>query len=465
MAGRRSKKRQQGGHETPEQAIGRVAIAFLHWLDDHPGQELRADELLLLVTQLAHIKAALGVTNPADWPSETIDEIFAIVAEQPQLDPDGDLARRGGVALSIFVDFLTRTGRWKPHNDEQASRAAIDRARQETLDAPDPGSPVVRLPAQWSARLGGVARGGDGSDADHDRSHDGDGFDDFDDFDEWEDDLADAEDDLDPADPGLLADAAALFVQASGLRPGDVVPVVVPPVEDEWAALSGTPLLRHLRSLVAWVGTGRKLAGDGLLTPRDLTWWVDHHELPIPEADRDITEAFALVDAWNAAVDGELIIVRGRRAMRGPRADLIDGPASPERVLLGRELVDLLISDVLVRTADPSATEIASYAATLPVLVALCSEQGQDLAVLPPEPIGDLADDATEDEETQALLSVLVFDKLRLLQTFGLVPTGTGPVAIPEGLRPAVVASINAPSAPFRIDAEPGAVPVQDPVD
>lgn len=462
MAGRRNRKRQRGGHETPEQAIGRVAIAFLHWLDDHPSGTLRADDLLLAVTQLAHIKAALGVTNPADWPAETIDEIAAVIAEQPHLDPDGDLARHGAAALSIFVDFLVETGRWKPHNDERASRAAIDRARSAALAAPDPTGPVDRLPVQWSTRLSGTdgAGGADGAGADH-RLDVGDA----DDFDEWEDDLAATADDLDPADPGLLADAAALFVQATGLGPGDVVPVAVPPVEEEWAALSGTPLLHHLRALVAWIGPGRKLTGGGLLTPRDLTWWVGQHELPVPETDRDVTEAFALVDAWNAAVDGEVISVRGRRAVRGPRADLLDGPATPERVLLGRALVDLVISDVLVRTADPTATEIAAYAATLPVLVTLCSERGQDLAVLPPEPIGDLADDATEDEETQALLSVLVFDKLRLLQAFGLVPAGTGPVAIPVGLRPAVVASINAPSAPFRIDAEPGAVPLQDPVD
>ena len=468
MAGRRNKKRQRGGTETPQEMVGRVAVGFLHWLDDHPSRDLATEDLLLQVTRLATIKAALGVTNPADWPAGTIDELFAVLAEQPGLDPEGDLLGTGPATLSVFFDFLTGTGRWKAHNDESSSRAAVERARQQALAAPDPTGSVVRLPAQWSTRLGDDLDGAPGSDrvgdvgqfGDFDNLDDLDALDDLDeldDFDEWEDDL--------DTDPGLLADVAALFVQATGLEPGDVVPVAVPPAADEWAALSGTPLLRHLRALVAWVGTGRTLGDDGLPTSRDLAWWVGHHELPIPETDRDVTEAFALVDAWTAAVDGELIRVRGRRAVRGPRADLLDGPATPERVLLARELVDLVISDVLVRTADPTATEIAAYAATLPVLVTMCSDRGQDLAALPPEPVDELDDDATEDEETRALLSVLVFDKLRLLQAFGLVPTGTGPVAVPAGLRPAVVASINAPSAPFRISPEPGAVPLQDPVD
>lgn len=56
-----------------------------------------------------------------------------------------------------------------------------------------------------------------------------------------------------------------------------------------------------------------------------------------------------------------------------------------------------------------------------------------------------------------------MFDTLRMLQSFGIVPAVEGRAAIPDGLRAAVVAAINSPSAPFRIDLEPGAVPLPEP--
>lgn len=59
-----------------------------------------------------------------------------------------------------------------------------------------------------------------------------------------------------------------------------------------------------------------------------------------------------------------------------------------------------------------------------------------------------------------------MFDTLRMLHSFGIVPAVEGQVAIPVGLRPAVVvAAINTPGAPFRIDLESGAVPLPEPED
>lgn len=452
MAGRRNNRRARGRTETPDELVSRVVKGFRHWLDDHPSPVLPADELLVDITGLAHLKSTIGVSNPADWPAEAIEEVFELLAQEPRIDPTGRLGRDGFAALSVFFDFLTSTGRWKPHNDERASRAALDRAAR-MVPATDPDALVTRLPAEWAGRpvddraIGfgdGFGESGDGSD----------------------DTRGDEGGDEGELDPERLADAATEFAHAAGLRPGEVIVVPVPPADREWAALSATPLLHHLRSVLAWIGPGRRLDEPDMLAGDDLTWWIGHHQLPVPDGGgRDRIEALALVHVWHAAQQSGVVTVRGGQASRGPQADLLDGPASTAAIQLARELIDRVISAVMGRWADPEAIDIALHAATLAVVVALCRPAGYRTDALPADPRRTDPEQWDSGEQVErVMVGILVFDNLATLQSLGLLPELRGRASIPEGLRPAVVASIDAPSAPFRLDPAPGAVPVADPV-
>lgn len=79
----------------------------------------------------------------------------------------------------------------------------------------------------------------------------------------------------------VTLDDIAEFTATAQVPPGASVVVTVPAAAQEWAALSGSVLFRHLRAVTEWVGSGRAVSRNMVLDDADDRWWVDHHELPI----------------------------------------------------------------------------------------------------------------------------------------------------------------------------------------
>jgi len=98
----------------------------------------------------------------------------------------------------------------------------------------------------------------------------------------------------------------------------------------------------------------------------------------------------------------------------------------------------------------------------LQLFALLCRPDGQDLGYLR-EMDGKLARamrDGDAAERSAVLVCSAILREMRLLDQFGLLIDVDGIAQVPNGLRPAVVASINGPGAPFVIEHDKSAVPV-----
>jgi len=409
--------------------LDRVLDAYDRWLAGQPPGPAERDETVGVVRTLARYKVMLDEPNPADWAVGVTTEILEVLRVQP-------IAQVGLAdavpALHSYIDFLTATGRWKPQNDPRTVRDALDRARS---------APGTDIPSEWRLRLDRDERWDAGDNP-------------------YDDDLFD--EDLNDESAGTFIQGLDEFLETVEVRPDLPIDVTVPPAAQEWAVLSAMPLIVHLRAVAEWATPGRKLTRDGGLSRQDLEWWRTRHRLPIVRGDerREPPVDAALQAAWRVAQAAGLVSAQGRRATRGRVADLFD--ADPDiAVTFARLLVTLSINTVLDLTGVADSLQTAAIVGALSVLTAMCRPGGQDLHRFPKSI--DVTDLDVPDEEYPArMVASAVRHRLAVLAFFGVIPALRGEVSVPDGLRPALVPTVEATGSPLRITLEPGAVPLPD---
>src|SRR5664280_1812433 len=206
--------------------------------------------------------------------------------------------------MLTYVEFLVVTGRWKPHNDADATRAALsalgddlqgrftdpDRlsmagrlmqlAVDEGIDITEAGAldgfmqRYNEMPYEWRKRLT------DGSGMlphlpDNPR---------FDDPGLWDEESDNQESDDDEIGglgafgaEDILADLRATIdagIAAIGFEVDKPLRITVPDARSELAALLGTPLLARISALAEWTRPGRKVTSTGAMRRGDTAEWA-----------------------------------------------------------------------------------------------------------------------------------------------------------------------------------------------
>lgn len=141
MAGRRDRKRGDRGRarETPEEMIDRVVDAFDRWLEGRAPGAYRNSDVLDVVRSACEFKARYFEPNPADWPADVAGEVVGEVMPSKIIGVDPEFVAAIIPAMQVYLDFLVLTGRWKRHNDERATRAALTRLGDLAPRFGDPG--------------------------------------------------------------------------------------------------------------------------------------------------------------------------------------------------------------------------------------------------------------------------------------------------------------------------------------
>lgn len=409
--------------------LDRVVDAYDRWLAGQPPGPVERDETVRVVRTLARYKVMLDEPNPADWAVGVTTEILEVL----QVQPIAQVGLADAIpALHSYIDFLTATGRWKRHNDPRTVREVLDRAR------PAPGNDI---PPEWSLRLDPDERW-DARDNPYD------------------DELFD--EDFDDESARAFTQALDDLLETVVVRSDLPIDVTVPPAAQEWAVLSAMPLIVHLRAVAEWATPGRKLTRDGALSRQDLEWWRTRHRLPIVRGDerREPPVDAALQAAWRVAQAAGLVSAQERRATRGRAADLFD--TDPDiGVTFARLLVNLSINTVLEPTGVADSLQMTAVVGALSVLTAMCRPGGQDLDRFP-KSIGVTDLDVPDEEYPARMVAAAVRHRLAILALFGVIPAMQGQVSVPDGLRPALVPTVEATGSPLRITLEPGAVPLPD---
>lgn len=128
MTTKRSKRHSSGksGSETAEQMLERVLRAFDRWFIEREPDPDRLNEVADIVRTACELKGSvLGQPNPADWDQRSAAEVVGEAFPAKVLGVDGQYAEAVVPGMLTFIDFLTETGRWKSHNDAEATRTAL----------------------------------------------------------------------------------------------------------------------------------------------------------------------------------------------------------------------------------------------------------------------------------------------------------------------------------------------------
>ncbi len=112
--------------ETPQHMIDRVLRAFDRWLAQREPDQQRFSDMADIVRTACEMKSGqLGEPNPADWSPTTAAEVVGHVLPRKVVGVDDRYIATLVPAMLTYVEFLVVTGRWKPHNDADATRAAL----------------------------------------------------------------------------------------------------------------------------------------------------------------------------------------------------------------------------------------------------------------------------------------------------------------------------------------------------
>ncbi|WP_020543979.1 hypothetical protein [Nonomuraea coxensis] len=196
----------------------------------------------------------LGTWKRADLRNLLLDRMPKVV-EDPDAAADGMLP-----AVDAYLTFLSQTGRLTQRSDSLADlQAELDDVEDEFVDLMDE-----------------LAEDGD-DDADGDEEETGD-LGDLGDFEPFADELAD--------------------LDTIRLRPDSELA----------AAARQAPLIAKARDLALWVGSGRRVGEDTLLSDAEVEEALAAVGLPRPEVEGPIAEAVPyLWNIWNLAVDLEFL--------------------------------------------------------------------------------------------------------------------------------------------------------------
>ncbi len=461
--------------------LDRVLGAFDRWLLDRESDPDRRHEVADVVRTACELKGSvLGEPNPADWDSQVAVEVVGRVIPRKVVGVDEHYARALVPGMLTFIDFLAETGRWKQHNDADATRTALrdlgprlperfnDPARlsmggrlvqlaiDEGVDVSDPDALAGftqrfnEMPFEWRKQLtdGPQMPGGPFGD---------------DDAEPWDD-----EDQEGPFDgTGVLEDLQEAMVTGAAAVgfTGEPVTITVPDAETEMAALLSTPLLTRMSALLDWVAPGQKVTSTGAMRRSDAADWARTFGVPIPAGStpNSMWDLPELAIPWSAAAALGFIDIATTKVYPGADvAVFIDGD-TPTRVGYARDAVKLLLDQLIAPRDELSDLTSAVIGLLLPVLASLCRPKGADLT-----PLRTLADPELAStrvalsDAVSRILFMVVLNIVEMLREWGLVSTVGTRESVPPALRPAVVQAIYAPGAPFSVRLEPGAVPLEE---
>ena len=509
MATRRTKKRQSAFNDAPETAehmIDRVLGAFDRWLAEREPDPQRYGDTSDIVRTACEWKSGyLGEPNPADWSPAIAVEVVGQVIPRKVIDIDAGYLAMLVPAMLRYVEFLVLTGRWKPHNDAEATRAALsaladdlprrfsdpnrlsmaDRLMQlavdEGFDITEPGAlegfmqHYNDMPYELRKRL-------TDSEGMLPELLDELGFDDPGLWDEESDDESDEADvgalvQLDVEDMGADLQAAIDGgIAAIGFEVDKPSRITVPDARSELDALLGTPLLTRILALVEWTRPGQKVTSTGAMRRNDTAEWARRFGVASPGGvtPTSMWDWPELAAPWSVAEVLGMIDISSTTASPGPNSDIFDGTDLTVQIIGARGAVDSLLDGLIGEGGGLSWLDDTVVALLLAVLASLCRPDGADLSLLrslanpvpnrkqgdrPEEPPAESPEDLSEMIGRTAF--TLVLDIVDQLEEWGLVSMADGRTHVPPALRPAVVQAIHAPDPPFSIRLKPGAIPLE----
>ena len=512
MATKRTKKRNSARNsapETPEHMIDRVLGAFDRWLAQREPDPQRFGDIAGIVRIACDMKSDyLGEPNPADWSPATAAEVVGQVIPRKVVGVDDRYIATLVPAMLTYVEFLVVTGRWKPHNDADATRAALsslgddlprrftDPGRLSTAGrlmqlAVDEGIDITEagaldgfmqryndMPYEWRKRLT------DGSGMlphlpDDPR---------FDDPQLWEEESDEQESDYDEigelgafSAEDILADLRATIdagIAAIGFEADKAVRITVPDGRSELTALLGTPLLTRITALTEWTRPRQKVTSTGAMRRGDTAEWARRFGVVRTDgaAPNSMWDWPELAAPWSIAEAIGMIDISSTTVRPGPNSDVFATSDVPVQILCAREALDSLLDGLLHAGSDLPWIDDTVVGLLLAVLASLCRPDGADLSLLrslaisvphstSADPAEHLPVDFPEDlsEAISRIVFTLVLGIVDQLQEWGFVATAEGRTYVPPALRPAVVQAIDDPDSPFSITLKAGAVPLEVP--
>jgi len=514
VATKRTKKRHSrtSAPETPETAehmIDRVLGAFDRWLAQREPDPQRFGDTAGIVRIACDMKSDyLGEPNPADWSPATAAEVVGQVIPRKVVGVDDRYIATLVPAMLTYVEFLVVTGRWKPHNDADATRAALsalgddlqgrftdpDRlsmagrlmqlAVDEGIDITEAGAldgfmqRYNEMPYEWRKRLT------DGSGMlphlpDNPR---------FDDPGLWDEESDNQESDDDEIGglgafgaEDILADLRATIdagIAAIGFEVDKPLRITVPDARSELAALLGTPLLTRITALAQWTRPGRKVTSTGAMRRGDTAEWARRFGVVRTDgaAPNSMWDWPELAAPWSIAEALGMIDISSTMAHPGPNSDILATGDLTVQILCAREAFDSLLDGLVDAGSALPWIDDTVVGLLLAVLASLCRPDGADLSLLrslaisvphreSADPAEELPLDFPEDlsEAISRIVFTLVLGIVDQLREWGFVSTADGRTYVPPALCPAVVQAIDDPDSPFSITLKPGAVPLEAP--
>ena len=478
MTTRRSKRgnsRPRREAETTEQMLDRVLDAFDRWLPERgPDEPNDASDAVRTACELK--ASVLGQPNPADWDPLLATEVLGGIFPRKVLGVDEPYIRAIVPGMLSFIDFLTVTGRWKAHNDADATRTAVaalepemgerfadsDRlsmggrvvqlALDENVDVSDPEAlsgfiqRFNEMPLEWRKRLTDgpeTVAGPAGADPPGGDEH-------------WDDLPADPFDD--PQMIHDLQEATLSAAMAVGFT-GETVVITVPDASSELNALRATQLVTRIAALAEWIRPGRKVTTTGAMRRADTAEWLRRTGIGTAEsAPNSMWDVPELAIPWSAAAHLGLIDIGATKAFPGPHVDVFSAGSSSDQIRCGRDSIRVVLDNLMHSGDEYAELDRALSGLVLPVIACLCRPGGADLAplqALVERPFTNSASDALS-----MILSSLTLTIVESLAEWGVVSVTGTTTAVPTDLRPAVAGAIHGPGSPFTFRLSPGAVSI-----
>ncbi|WP_334171870.1 hypothetical protein [Sinomonas sp.] len=238
------------------------------------------------------------------------------------------------------------------------------------------------------------------------------------------------------------AEAVGGIVDIGSMEDDEGAPRREPSEEEALAFATSSPLVRHARALLDWVGEGRPVASDGALTPSEAA------EAAALVGKDAADPGRRLARLWASLRHAELIEIDETRAAddSGSTARLGDDAARlGTGDALGRLEAQFLATEFVITTCSralytPEGDAVEAALATL--LSRAVLEDPLPLAV-----VQDLATDAPEDADPAELqtVSIVLMDELRELAALGLVDLRAGLVDVPAAALDAVYDAFESP--------------------
>ena len=240
--------------------------------------------------------------------------------------------------------------------------------------------------------------------------------------------------------------------------------LTAPPAAEEATALREMEVIGLMRAMVEWVGAGQPVTQTGAMRRNDTMEWMRRYGLRVTDETKPASmwEIRDIGQPWGIAIETGMLELTSTKVRPGPASAVFDSEDPIAQVNLGRAIVNVLLQQALSRSPFVDELKPAIVTVTIPLLAMLCRPTGQDIGYLR-DIRATRFDTTTNDDSVDRIASHVcsaILLELRALDHFGLITEFERKPLVPAGLRPAVVAAINGPGAPFSLEYTEFAVPV-----